>query len=126
MIHIDIQIIQAFSRAFVVKNFRNRFVHEAIKKPARLHQRICHGIEDVFPIAYKNCSIQFLPDEPCLILWSNLRLEKSTWSQVQQVGNGDGILVISLSQLKFYAETEGMPKSEIWGASLNHGTVKKI
>ncbi|AYB49631.1 hypothetical protein CJJ19_09530 [Candidatus Williamhamiltonella defendens] len=68
----------------------------------------------MFPIAYKNCSFQFLPDEPCLILCGNLRLEKSTWSQVQSVGIG-GFLVMSLSQLKFYAETEGRPKSEIWG-----------
>ncbi|WP_140637502.1 hypothetical protein [Methylibium rhizosphaerae] len=109
-----VETLQLFAAAFVSKPFRERFVHEALKKPGKLHERVCHRIEEIFAPQYKNGTVQFNPEEPCLLLGVRQSPQETTWNQVQgQVGLGAGLLVIALSATKFYAETEG-PGAEVW------------
>jgi hypothetical protein len=109
------EILEAFAAAFVRQEFRDRFVHEALKKPTKLHARVCHSIEDLFPVQYKNRSVQFKPEAPCLVLGWNRGLQETTWGEAsKQMQVGGGLLVIDLSAAKFYAETEGTPEAEVY------------
>jgi hypothetical protein len=109
------ETIQAFAITFVNREFCDRFIHEAMKKPTKLHARVCHRIEELFPPQYRNRSVQFDPMAPCLLLGWGHGLQETTWAEAhKQTGRGGGILIIDMSGKKFYAETEGMPKSEVW------------
>jgi CRISPR/Cas system CSM-associated protein Csm5 (group 7 of RAMP superfamily) len=109
------ETIVAFAAAFVKAEFRKRFVHEALKKPSKLHKRVCHRIEELFHPQYKGRSLKILPDSACLVLGWGCGLQESTWREAQnQMQRGGGLLVIDQSAKKFYAETEGSPKSEVW------------
>jgi len=44
--------LETFAENFVVSSFRERFVHEAIRKPGKLQGRICHAIHEVFAETY--------------------------------------------------------------------------
>ncbi|WP_395668969.1 hypothetical protein [Rhodoferax sp.] len=109
------ETIQAFAAAFVNLEFRERFVHEAMKKPEKLHERVCHRIEELFPQQYKNQSVQFDEMAHCLVLGLRRGLQETTWREAyKQTGLGGGLLIIDMSATKFYAETEGNPRSEVW------------
>ena len=51
--------LEEFASRFVLASFRQRFVHEALKKPQKLHQRICYRIDEVFPDRYKGGASPF-------------------------------------------------------------------
>ncbi|WP_088178480.1 hypothetical protein [Methyloversatilis thermotolerans] len=104
-----------FAEAFVNKEFQERFVHEALKKPRKLHERICHRMEEIFPATYKGKNVAFDPNKKCIVFGWSKDVEETTWSQVSnQLGMGGGVLVINQAATKFYAETEGSPVSVIW------------
>lgn len=66
------EILTIFAYSFVKKDFRVRFVHEAIKRPNDLHRRVCHEIEKVFDNKYNNTKHTFKESETCLFLgWFN-------------------------------------------------------
>ena len=120
------ETLATFAANFVVPEFRERFIHEALKKPQRLHQRICHRIETVFPVKYQGATALFSPDEACLLIgwgqtviektsWSEV--EKTSWSEVEKMKGAGGILVLDISGRKFYAETEGEPRIQVWGGA---------
>lgn len=99
-------ILKEFAEEFVEKHFRERFLHEAKKRPRDLHTRICHGIEKVFNPKYLGCPIQYQAEDKCLVLSGN-RLEATTWALAEhQMGLGNGLLIIDATGRKFYAETE--------------------
>jgi hypothetical protein len=105
-----------FSTNFVNEEFRERFVREATKKPEKLLARICHSIDEVFPSRYRGKVVNFEPKQNCLMLGPKVRFEEVTWADAQRsMGFGNGLLVIDASGRKFYAETEGTPKHEVWG-----------
>ncbi len=109
------ETLNAFASDFVKESLRERFVHEALTKPTKLHARICSRITEVFPEEFRNGSIQFEADESCLILGRKPYLEEARWCEAsRQLCLGDGVLVIDRSGEKFYAETEGAPISEVW------------
>lgn len=109
------ETLEAFAANFVIPEMRERFVHEAIKKPKKLHARICHGIEEVFPSKYKENVVPFAPDGPCLFIGWRQALEELTWSDAsKEAGLGGGILIIDISGRKFYAESEGAPHVHSW------------
>ena len=100
------EILKEFTIRFVEKNFRDRFLYEAKKKPGDLHARICHEIAKVFSSRYAGGSITYQPEDQCLVLSGN-KIEETTWALAQkQMGLGDGMLIIDATARKFYAETE--------------------
>jgi len=112
------EILTVFANGFVNKAFRDRFVHEALKKPNDLHRRICHEIEKVFDNKYKNGIHTFRGEEPCLFLgWFN-KIKIISWEEVEatMANGGGGYLVINTKGTKFYAETEAYP-SKIYAGS---------
>ncbi len=100
------EILKEFAERFVEKHFRDRFLHEAKKKPQDLHTRICHEIEKVFSSRYTGRSITYKPEDQCLMLSGN-KIEDTTWALAEkQMGLGDGLLIIDATGRKFHAETE--------------------
>ena len=100
------EILKEFAERFVEKHFRERFLHEAKKKPGNLHTRICHGIDKVFSARYIGGSIAYHHEDQCLILSGN-KIEETTWALAEkQMGTGNGVLIIDATGRKFYAETE--------------------
>jgi hypothetical protein len=109
------ETLEAFASCFVIEGFRSRFLHEAIKKPDKLHGRICHHIDDVFPEKYRGHLVRFKDDDPCLVLGWGRGIRESTWGEAAHfMSRGGGLLVIDSTGRKFYAETEALP-TEIWG-----------
>jgi hypothetical protein len=101
------EILSVFAARFVIGVFRERFVHEAMKKPARLHERICHHIQEVFAEDLKNGRCKYQPEEACWVLNGSKPIRLSTWQTASRlIGLGDGLLVIGSGGNKFYAETE--------------------
>lgn len=109
------EILLSFSRNFVNEEFRERFFREATKKPEKLFARICHSIEEVLLSRYKGRTVSFDPEQHCVMLGPKVRFEEVTWAVAHKaMGFGGGLLVIDASGKKFYAETEGTPKHEVW------------
>lgn len=107
----EIQILTKFAEKFVIKKFKDRFVHEAIKKPKDLHRRICHGISSVFSDVYKGKNISFDNKEKCLFLSWDEPIYSTTWKEAKELmsSGGGGYLVIKADGSGFYAETEAYP-----------------
>jgi hypothetical protein len=102
---------------FVVKDFRERFVHEALKKPARLNTRVSHEIEKVFDTRFRNGAARYAPADECIV-FAGSRAEKSTWAKASgRFGCGGGILVIGMGGHVFYAESEGEPVSVVYAGN---------
>ena len=101
--------LEEFAGRFVLPPFRERFVHEALKKPRKLHERICHRIEEIFPARYKDGPLPFKNGHLVFpIIGTNRDLEgECDWNAVSdREGTGYGFLVASADLLQFYAETE--------------------
>jgi len=100
------EILKKFAERFVEKHFRDRFLHEAQKKPQDLHSRICHGIEKVFNSKFTGGSITYHLADKCWILAGN-EMKETTWALAEkQMGLGNGLLIIDATGRKFHAETE--------------------
>ena len=97
-----------FAARFVIPSYRERFVHEAMKKPQRLATRICHSIGEVLSQSYPADSISFDPQDECVpISGTDLNLQECCWVDLSPyVGRGAGILIASKACDRFYAETE--------------------
>ena len=100
--------LEEFAIQFVNTNFRERFVHEATKKPQRLATRICHTIEEIFPDAYAGSRVTFANDDVCVPLsGTDIDLQQMLWSELSPyIERGMGVLIASADNTKFYAETE--------------------
>ena len=114
-------IFEAFASAFVVPAFRDRFVHEAARRPDKLLARVCHNPDDLFEASLAKGRCSFELSEACLILSSPKGFRASTWAEAHRaMGLGDGLLVIGAAGGKFYAETEatrGAPSITFAGGS---------
>jgi hypothetical protein len=101
--------LEEFAGRFVLAPFRERFVHEALKKPSKLHERICHRIEEIFPTRYRNGQLPFRSGDLVFpIIGTSHDCEGEVdWDIVSdREGTGYGFLVASADLLHFYAETE--------------------
>lgn len=95
---------------------RERFVHEAAKRPDKLDKRICHHAHELFLAKVHNGKVTFVADEPCLVLNSTKGFQEMLWRDIEgKTGSYGGPLAISLKLQKFYAETEAPPAVVIWG-----------
>jgi len=107
----DSQIVETFAKQFVKKTFRDRFMHEAIKKPGALHRRICHEISKVFDETYKGENASLENEDICLFLGWFSPIIHISWKEAKEKmsGGGGGYLVIKADGSRFYAETEAYP-----------------
>ena len=119
----NIEIFEAFASTFIRSEFRERFAHEATKKPGKLLERVCHESGQMFEATLANGSCSYQPSESCLILSGLKGFVVSTWAHASRaMGLGDGFLVIGSGGSKFYAETEaskGAP-SVVFAGAANH------
>lgn len=113
-----LDVLTTFAEAFVTAESRGRFVHEAMKKPEKLHYRICHQMDELFPERCRNQSLQYQDNDLCLLLGWNANFKETTWGEAaQELGMGGGVLIIDGSGKKFLAESEGSPKVEVWAGT---------
>jgi hypothetical protein len=111
------ETLKVCAENFVVKDFRERFVHEALKKPARLNARVSHEIEKVFDARFLNGAAKYASADECIVFGGS-KAEKSTWAKAsEQFGYGGGILVIGIGGQVFYAESEGEPASIVYAGN---------
>lgn len=96
---------------FVQPAFRERFVHEGVKKPAKLMRRIAHDIESVFENQFVGVNIAFHEADFCWIYSLTGRLKATTWGEARTLVDigGGGVLIIDVSGRKFFAQSEGFP-----------------
>lgn len=107
-------VLTVFAARFVILSYRERFVHEAMKKPQRLATRICHSIGEVLSQSYLADSLSFDPKDECVpISGTDLNLQECCWVDLSPyVRRGTGVLIASKACDRFYAETEseyGLP-----------------
>jgi hypothetical protein len=99
------------SRNFVVPERRDRFIHEARKKPAKLMVRVCHEIETLFENRFRNGKCTFKESNECLLFTLTGQITTTTWLEAMKtVGQGGGgILIIDETGERFFAQSEGYP-----------------
>ncbi|WP_157571935.1 hypothetical protein [Hydrogenophaga taeniospiralis] len=104
-------VLRKFAENFVRDEFRERFIHEAMKKPRKLHARVCHEIFHIFDDKYKDGTPKIGVNEQCLYLGWSSEISELTWQEAceKMAGGGGGYLVISAAGTAFYAQTEGYP-----------------
>ena len=116
------EILETFASTFVSKDYQSRFVHDALKKPVKLMNKICHDISYVFPEKFLNCNIDFDKQEKCLFYIISGHMTETTWgdamNQIKKYGSG-GYLVIDANGGKFYAEPEGEPPFATYAGTTN-------
>jgi hypothetical protein len=101
--------LEEFAGRFILAPFREPFVHEALRKPSTLHERICHRIKQVFPTRYRGGKLPFKRGDLVIPIIGADRDSATTcyWEDVSdREGTGYGILIASADLLHFYAETE--------------------
>lgn len=105
------EIITIFAARFVNKAFRERFIHEATKRPSDLRSRICHCIQIIFDQKFEGNSTNFLETDNCLFLGPYYPITSMTWKEAKDKtsNGGGGFLVIKDDATAFYAETEAYP-----------------
>lgn len=105
------EVLAAFANRFVEPQLRERFVHEALKKPQALHRRICHDISELFAEKYRGCSTSFADSDTCWFLGWSTPLESMNWHTAREKisAGGGAYLAIKADGSAFYAETEGFP-----------------
>lgn len=112
------EALAVFASRFIRKDFRVRFLHEAVKKPGALHRRICHEIESVIDSSYKGRAAPFQANDQCLFLGWFSNISVRAWSEAKAVidHGGGGYLVIKSDGSAFYAEAEGYPAQTYAGS----------
>lgn len=112
-------LLSEFADRFVNKQFRERFVHEAMKTPRDLHGRICHDIEKVFDRKFRGKVAPFKDADECLFLGWSSSIATTTWQEAKSrmATGGGGYLVIKSDGKAFYAETEDYPAVPYAGSS---------
>lgn len=114
-----IELLRKFAANFVLPDYRDRFVHDATKRPEKLDYRISHHIESVFDKRFAGGSIQYDKNDLCLILVGARSESTTTWADAEmKMEMGMGLLVIDANGEKFYAETEGGPRTETYAGNL--------
>lgn len=110
--------LSLFIAKCVKEPLRDRFMHEAVKRPEKLHERICHHAQDLFLEKFRGGQVAFAADEPCLVLDPAKGFQEMAWQMIEaKTELYGGLLVIALLAPKFYVETEASPKIDIWAGN---------
>ena len=108
--------IQRFAENFLVKSYRDRFIHEVKKKRTKIATRLSHHLDEIFPDKYRMNVIDFdLNLEGYLFLSSEFELLKwcEAKNKIDEIGGG-GWLFISITGEQFYANAEGEPSKLVY------------
>lgn len=101
--------LRRFADKFILATARERFIHEARKKPQRVLDRVCHNAHELFDTSLKGNRFQPTEADDYLMLSGKSGFIVIQGSQVsRRIGTGEGVLIISMSGEAFYAETEAM------------------
>lgn len=113
-------LINIAAELFVQPTYRERFIHEASKKPGKLMARVCHDIESVFDSRFDGEQFKYVESDACLLFTMTGRQSKTTWGEAMQLvqRGGGGILVIDGSGRKFFAQSEGFPPPRQFAGSV--------
>lgn len=108
------------SENFVLLERRDRFVHEARKKPEKLMARVCHEIEMLFESRFLGGSCSFPEGDGCILYTLTGRVSKSTWGEAMKAValGGGGFLIIDESGKRFFAQSEGFPPPKHYAADV--------
>jgi hypothetical protein len=108
-------VVAAFAESCVLAEVRERFGHELNKRPARAYERICHNTAETLQPKFLLGSVSFAPEERCLVLDTSKGFREATWAEIEKkTGLYGGLLVLSIQAPKFYAESEGSPRVQVW------------
>jgi hypothetical protein len=100
------EIPRKFTETFLNKEVRERVAHEWKKRPEKLYRRVCHFPDELFKNEYLDKSPTIEGNEPCYIL-TGQEIKESIFSEADKwIGIGSGVLIITTSGSKFYAESE--------------------
>ena len=103
-------ILEIFASNFISIEYRVRFLHDALKKPEKMMNKICHNTSYVFSNKFLNSKLVYDGEEKCLFYNVVGHMEETTWDiaikEIKSYGNG-GYLIISYDGNTFYAESEG-------------------
>lgn len=102
--------IEQFSKNFVKSHYQGRCVHDALKKPNKMMQKICHRISEVFDDKYRDNLMTYDEHAECYFWCLTGHVDKTTWSAAMNVVNitgGGGYLIIEVGGNKFFAQSEG-------------------
>ena len=103
------QVFSVFATEFIRSEFRERFIHEATKKPEKLLQRVCHNIEELFSSSLVKPISPIRKTGNCYLLHGPRGFIETNWDSASKIiGIGDGCLVIDATGKMFYAETEAV------------------
>ena len=95
-----------FIETYIMKECRDRVKHEWKNKPEKLFYKVCHSPEELFKNEYKGRSPAIELNEKCFFLFGR-KVNQSLYSEADKfIGSGSGMLVISVTGDKFYAESE--------------------
>ncbi len=99
------------SQYFVRKEHRERFIHEATRKPEKLMARVCHQIDQLFEDRFSGKTCAPCITNECIIFTLTGRMKISTWSEALEIveRGGGGFLVIDETGKHFLAQSEGFP-----------------
>ena len=100
------EIPKQFVESFVMKDARERVVHEWKKNPEKLFLKVCHSPGELFKSEFKAKQPTIDPNESCYYL-AGRNIHESTFSEAEKwVGIGSGVLIVTTTGSKFYAESE--------------------
>ena len=110
--------LAAFAGTCVVDSLRARFMHEALKRPSKLHERICHHTAELLESRFAGGEVAFQQEDQCLLIHDARGFIEMPWAKAQKLLNGyGGVLVISVAGTRFYCESEAAPKIQVWAGS---------
>jgi len=96
----------AFIESFIQKEHRERVSHEWCKKEEKLYYKICHNSEELFKPECSGRASTINSNESCFML-SGSRINEVLYSEAEKkIDTGYGVLIVTTSGNKFYAESE--------------------
>ncbi len=114
--------LEIFAKNFIEKPYQYRCVHDGLKKPNKLMNKVCHHISEIFHSSLKNGKPSFALHETCYFFDISGNVQKTTWKDAINIVNHSGSggnLIINQNGNKFYAESEGEPPSEKYAGFVN-------
>ena len=105
------ETLAEFARHFVQSHYRERFLHDARRRPEKLDSKVSHASADIFEPRTLGGSVQYDDADPCLFFFRSGFINMP-WGEAMrriEAHGGGGYLVIDATGRKFFAQSEGFP-----------------